>query len=67
MGHTEALIDTISLLNKHDMDFKNVCEVIIKASLYWTGADELNNPELKTMRTLARFYLEDPDYFITLS
>lgn len=29
------------------------CEAIIEASLYWTGEDEENHPELKKMRTLA--------------
>jgi hypothetical protein len=36
---------------------RDLCEMIIAASLYWTGEDEEKNPALKTIRTLAGWYL----------
>lgn len=63
MQHTEALLDTINLLNKHDKDFKDLCVRILNASLLWTGEDEKKNPALKTLRTRAGMFLNDPDYF----
>ena len=39
-------------------DLLDLCEKIIDASLYWTGEDEERNPTLKTIRTLAGFYLD---------
>jgi hypothetical protein len=63
MTTTEALLDTIKLLNKHDKDFKDLCELILNASLLWTGEDEKKNPSLKTLRTKAGMFLNDPDYF----
>jgi len=33
--------------------------LIIEASLYWTGSDEEKNPKLKTIRTLAGYYLDE--------
>jgi hypothetical protein len=60
---TEALIDTIKLLDKHDKDFKQICEIILDASLLWNSEDEKKNPGLQILRTLAGKYLNDPDYF----
>jgi len=60
---TEALIDTIKLLDKHDKDFKQICEIILDASLLWNSKDEKKNPGLQILRTLAGKYLNDPDYF----
>lgn len=39
-------------------EMKDLCEKIIAASLYWTGQDEEKNPLLKTIRTLAGYYLD---------
>ena len=38
-------------------DFLELCNLIIDASLYWTGEDEERNPHLKKLRTLAGYYL----------
>ena len=36
-----------------------LCQLIISASLHWTGEDEEKNPQLKKIRTLAGFYLRN--------
>ena len=41
-----------------DKDFKELCILIIEASLHWNGTDEEKNPTLKKLRTLAKYYLE---------
>ena len=62
--HTEQLIKTLNILNRHDRDFKKLCEDIIQASADWTGMDEERNPLLRRIRTLAGYYLTEEDYFI---
>ena len=42
-------------------DFFELCELIISASLHWTGDDEQKNPLLKKMRTLAGYYLNSSE------
>ena len=37
-------------------DFKELCDLIISASLFWSGNDEEKNPDLKKARTLAGYY-----------
>ena len=38
-------------------DLKDFCEKIIDLSINWTGEDEEKIPALKTIRTLAGYYL----------
>jgi hypothetical protein len=42
-------------------DFLELCELIIEASILWTGEDEERNPHLKKIRTLAGFYLSEEE------
>ena len=38
---------------------KQLSNIIIDASLYWSGKDEERNPPLRTARTLADLYLRN--------
>jgi hypothetical protein len=57
--HTQALLDTIDLLNKRARQLKDICELVIAASLYWSSIDEEKKPYLKALRTTASLYLEE--------
>jgi hypothetical protein len=46
-------------MDKYRKELKELCDVVVAASLYWTGEDEKKNPLLKRMRTLARMHLEE--------
>ncbi len=59
--HTKQLIDTIDRLNEREEALREVCSLIIDASLYWAGNDECKIPELKKIRTIAGYYLEKFD------
>jgi hypothetical protein len=49
-------METIKISKKM---FESMCVSILDASLYWTGKDEENTPQLRTARTLAGSFLED--------
>lgn len=40
---------------------KELCDLVVAASLYWTGEDEEKNPLLKRIRTLAKYHLDNMD------
>jgi hypothetical protein len=44
-----------------EKDFLELCNLIIEASLLWTGEDEERNPLLKRIRTLAGYYLRNEE------
>jgi len=50
-------MDTIKVADDRENKLLEMCNLIIDASLYWTGEDEERNPRLKRMRTLAGLYL----------
>ena len=41
-----------------EKDFKELCELVIKCSMRWSGNDEEKYPELKRLRTLAGYYID---------
>ena len=53
----QACMDTIKVADDRENKLLEMCNLIIDASLYWTGEDEERNPRLKRMRTLAGLYL----------
>lgn len=49
---------------KMNKDFLELCNLIIEASLLWTGEDEERNPLLKRIRTLAGYYLNSSEFIL---
>jgi len=58
MENLKKVVAQLEDNSKSHKDFMELCEKIIDASMRWTGEDEEQNPMLKTIRSLAGYYLE---------
>ncbi len=52
-------VDLAKQIFKLSDNLTHLSNAVLAASLYWTGEDEKKNPGLKTIRTLAGYYLNN--------
>ena len=55
----DQLMRQLKERDKLENDLKEICLLVVDASLYWTGEDEAKNPALKRVRTCAGYRLEE--------